>query len=86
MHKAHEPGSAGAPIERELARELAEVEVAVALVRSGGAHEVTVANLTYGEEVLVQIRLRGMDQGVRLEPIPWPEDTGTDILVRRIDA
>lgn len=86
MHNSHQPESAGAPIERELDRELAEVEAAIALVRSGGAHEVTVANLTYGEEVLAQIRLRGADRGVRLEPIPWPEDTGADILVRRIDA
>jgi hypothetical protein len=86
MHKTHQPESAGAPIERVLERELAEVETAIALVRSGAAHEVTVANLTYGEEVLAQIRLRGADRGVRLEPIPWPEDSGADILIRRIDA
>jgi hypothetical protein len=86
MHKTHQEDSGGAPIERELERELAEVAAAIALVRSEGAHEVTVANLTYGEEVLAQIRLRGADRGVHLEPIPWPEDSGADILVRRIDA
>jgi hypothetical protein len=86
MHDSHQPGSGSGPIERELDRELAEVETAIALVRSGGAHEVTVANLTYGEEVLAQIRLSGAGRGVRLEPLPWPEDSGADIRVRRIDA
>ena len=86
MHKTHQAESAGAPIERELDRELAEVRAAIALVRAGGSPEVTVANLAYGEEVLQQIRLRGADRGVRLEPLPWPEDSGCDIIVRRIDA
>jgi hypothetical protein len=76
----------GAPIERELDRELAEVEAAIALVRSGGAAEVSVTNLRFGEEVLRQVRARGADRGVRLEPLPWPEDTGCDIDVRRIDG
>jgi hypothetical protein len=86
MHNSHQPESGSGPVERELERELAEVETAIALVRSGGAREVTVANLTFGEEVLAQIRLCGADRGVHLEPIPWPEDTGADIVVRRIDA
>jgi hypothetical protein len=86
MHKSDQAESAGAPIERELEREIAEVEAAIALVRAGASVEVTVANLSFGEEVLQQLRMRGVDRGVRLEPIPWPEDSGCDILVRRIDA
>jgi hypothetical protein len=87
MDKTHQTETApGAPIARELDRELAEVEAAIALVRSGGALVVTVANLAYGEEVLQQIRMRGSDRGVRLEPLPWPEDSGCDLIVRRLDV
>ena len=84
VRKPDQPASA--PLARELDRELAEVEAAIALVRSGGAAEVSLTNLRFGEEVLRQIRARGADRGVRLEPLPWPEDTGCDIDVRRIDA
>jgi len=77
--------AAGTAIAHELDRELGEVEAAIALVRSGVAAEVSVTNLRFGEEVLRQIRARGADHGVLLEPIPWPEDAGCDIDVRRID-
>jgi hypothetical protein len=86
MDKTDQAESAGAAIERELDRELAEVEAAIALVRAGSSVEVTVANLSFGEQVLQQLRLRGGDRGVRLEALPWPEDSGCDIVVRRIDA
>ena len=74
------------PIKRELDQELAEVEAAIALVRSGATAEVNIANLRYGEEVLEQIRGRGADRGVLLEPLMWPEDTGCDLRVRRVDG
>lgn len=79
-------GSPAALIERELRREVAEVENAMALVRSGAAEVVSVANLRFGEEVLAQIRAEGGDWGVLLEPLPWPEDTGCDLEVRRVDG
>lgn len=79
-------GANGSLIERELDRELAEVEAAIALVRSGAAAEVSVTNLRFGEEVLEQVRRRGADRGVELEPIPWAEDSGCDIRVRRTDG
>jgi hypothetical protein len=81
--EAHGPDSVA--VERELDRELAEVEAAIALVRSGAAAEVSVANLRFGEEVLRQVRGRGADRGVRLDPLQWPEDEGCDLRVRRID-
>ena len=80
------PASNGVLIERELDRELAEVQAAIALVRSGATAEVSVANLLYGEQVLEQIRGRGADTGVRLDAIPWPEDTGCDLRIRRADG
>jgi hypothetical protein len=75
---------ASTAIIHELDRELAEVEAAIALVGSGAAAEVSLTNLRYGEEVLRQIRARGADRGVVLEPIPWPEDAGCDLTVRQI--
>ena len=87
MNGVREPdGHAPGLIAKEVDRELAEVEAAIALVRSGGATEVSVTNLRFGEEVLRQVRARGADRGVRLEALPWPEDTGCDIDVRRIDG
>lgn len=87
MDKSPDPhGHDALVVERDLDRELAEVEAAVALVRSGGAAEVTVTNLRFGEEVLRQVRERGADLGVRIDPIPWPEDTGCDLRVRRTDG
>jgi hypothetical protein len=87
MNGFHEPKApASARIARKLERELAEVAAAIALVRAGRAVGVSLTNLRFGEEVLRQIRARGADSGVRLEPIPWPEDAGCDIDVRRIDA
>lgn len=77
---------AAALIERELAREVAEVETAIALVRARAATVVSVANLRFGEEVLDKIRADGGDWGVRLEPLPWPEDAGCDLEVRRVDG
>lgn len=73
-------------VERELEREIAEVETAIALVRSGAASVVSVANLRFGEQVLEQIRADQGDWGVLLKPLPWPEDSGCDIEVRRAAA
>lgn len=87
MDESHDtPASNGVLVERELDRELAEVEAAIALVRSGAAAEVSVNNLRFSEEVLKQIRLRGADRGVALDPLPYPEDSGCDLRVRRRDA
>jgi hypothetical protein len=76
----------GALIADELDREIAEAEAAIALVRSGTAAVVSLTNMRYGEEVLRQLRARGADRGVHLQPPPWPEDVGCDLDVRRIDA
>ena len=85
MNRTHDSNaSASELIAREVDREIAEVEAAIALVRSGGAPDVSITNLRFGEEVLSQIRARGADRGVVLEPLPWPEDTGADVNVRRI--
>jgi hypothetical protein len=75
-----------AGIERQLDREIAEVEAAIALVRSGVATAIGVANLRFGEEVLHHFEVAGIDRAVRLEPHWWPEDGGCDLDVRRADG
>jgi len=83
---SQDPRDTSASVAREIDRELAEVEAAIALVRSGAAAEVSVTNLRFGEEMLRQIHERGGDRGVRLDPIPLPEDIGCDLRVRRSDG
>ncbi len=68
-----------------LASEVAEVESALALVASGAASRVTLTGLRFGEEIARRFRAEAASKGLRLEPIPWPEDSGCDLIVRRID-
>jgi hypothetical protein len=70
---------------RRLTSEVAEVESAIALVASGSASRVTLTGLKFGEQVARRFRAEAHSKGVVLEPIPWPEDAGCDLIVRRID-
>jgi hypothetical protein len=72
--------------ERELHRELMEVDAAVALVRSGMAHVVTIANLRHGDEVLERLRARDLDDAVELEPRTRPGKATTELEVRLLGA
>ena len=73
-------------LERELDRELMEVDAAVALVRSGMAHVVTIANLRHGDEVLERLRARDVDDTVELEPRTRPGKVTTELEVRLLGA
>ena len=68
-----------------LASEVSEVEGAIALVASGSASRVTLAGLKFGEQVARRFRAEAESKGIRIEPILWPEDSGCDLIVRRID-
>jgi hypothetical protein len=83
---AHEAGALD-PEEtrRRLTSEVVEVEAAIALVASGSASSVTVSGLRFGEQVARRFRAEAAANGIRLEPILWPEDAGCDLVVRRID-
>jgi hypothetical protein len=72
--------------QRRLASEMAEVEGAIALVASGTASRVTLSGLRFGEPVMASFELVAARAGVLLEPIPWPEDAGCDLIIRRNDA
>jgi hypothetical protein len=70
---------------RRLTSEVAEVESAIELVASGAASSVTISGLRFGEELARRFHADAQSRGLRLEPIPWPEDAGCDLIVRRID-
>lgn len=87
MERREAPATTPDPEEtrRRLTSEVAEVESAIALVASGSASRVTLTGLRFGEQVARRFRAEATSKGVRLEPLPWPEDAGCDLIVRRID-
>jgi hypothetical protein len=70
---------------RRLTSEVAEVESAIALVASGTASRITLSGLRFGEQVAERFQADAQSKGVRLDPIPFPEDAGCDLIVRTID-
>ena len=70
---------------RRLTSEVAEVESAIALVASGAASRITLSGLKFGEEVAKRFRADAQSKGVRLDPLPFPDDAGCDLIVRRTD-
>jgi hypothetical protein len=70
---------------RRLTSEVAEVESAIALVASGAASRITLSGLRFGEQVAERFQADAQSKGVRLDPIPFPEDAGCDLIVRTID-
>jgi len=70
---------------RRLTSEVTEVEAAIALVASGSASRITLTGLRFGEQVARRFRAEALAKGISLEPLPWPEDAGCDLIVRRID-
>ena len=57
----------------------------MAMVASGAASRITLSGLRFGEQIAQRFRADAGSRGVRLEPIPFPEDAGCDLIVRRID-
>ncbi|MGD0019739.1 MAG: hypothetical protein ABSD62_10835 [Candidatus Limnocylindrales bacterium] len=70
---------------RRLTSEVAEVESAIALVASGAASRITLSGLRFGEQIARQFQANAESKGLRLEPLPWPDDAGCDLVVRKID-
>jgi hypothetical protein len=70
---------------RRLTSEVAEVEGAIELVASGSASRITLSGLKFGEQLARRFQADAQSKGVRLDPLPFPEDAGCDLIVRRID-
>jgi hypothetical protein len=75
----------GATVYR-LAGEMREVESAIALVRSGAATRVTLTGLRFAEAVLLQRGPEALLEGIVLDALYWADDSGCDIVVRRVDV
>jgi type IV pilus biogenesis protein CpaD/CtpE len=87
--KRDEARTAATPDEEETRRrltsEVAEVESAIELVASGAASRITLSGLKFGEQLAQRFNAAAAARGIHLEPLPWPEDAGCDLIVRRID-
>ncbi|HEX7495776.1 MAG TPA: hypothetical protein VF349_04005 [Candidatus Limnocylindrales bacterium] len=70
---------------RRLTSEVAEVESAIALVASGAASRITLSGLKFGEQLARRFRAEAHLRGLRLDPLPFPDDAGCDLIVRKID-
>ncbi|HEX7431214.1 MAG TPA: hypothetical protein VF293_03385 [Candidatus Limnocylindrales bacterium] len=71
---------------RRLTSEVGEVESAITLVASGLASRITLTGLRFGEAVGDRFRAEAGAKGVQIEALPWPDDAGCDLIVRRIDG
>jgi hypothetical protein len=71
---------------RRLTSEVGEVESAIALVASGSATRITLTGLRFGEAVADRFQTEARSKGVQLDAIPWPDDAGCDLIVRRTDG
>jgi hypothetical protein len=70
---------------RRLTSEVAEVESAIALVASSSATRITIAGLRFGGQLAEHFSAVARSKGLRLEPLPWPDDSGCDLVVWRSD-
>ena len=58
----------------------------MSMVVSGAASRVTLSGLKFGDELVATVSRRSATpRAFVLEPIPWPEDAGCDLIVRRVD-
>ena len=71
---------------RRLTSEVVEVESAIALVASGSASRITLTGLRFGEAVADRFRAEAHSKGIQLEALPWPDDSGCDLIVRLADG
>ena len=71
---------------RRLTSEVSEVESAIELVASGSALRITLTGLRFGEAVGDRFRAEAGSRGVQIDALPWPDDAGCDLIVRRIDG
>ena len=87
MSQASGPDASGRQTTAQrLASEIREVEAAIALVRSGAATTVSLAGLRFAEPVVRELAAEAERDGIALEPVYWPEDSGCDVTVRRLDV
>jgi hypothetical protein len=73
-------------LEREMEREVAEVEAAIELVRSGMASVVTIANLRHADDVFDLLYRAGAGPDVEFEPYVRRGEREGELTVRLLSA
>jgi hypothetical protein len=84
LNESEDP--AAALLEREMEREVAEVEAAIELVRSGVATVVTIANLRHGDDVFDLMFRSGAAPDVEFEPYVKRGEREGELTVRLLSA
>ena len=79
----NEPAAKAADLRSAIDREVELVMSAVNLVASGAAPSATVGGLRLADAVLEIVGSRARAAGVTLEPLWGPDETVTDVRVRR---
>jgi hypothetical protein len=72
------------PVEVRLASEVADIEAAIALVRSGVATTITLTGLRFAQQLAESLGGAAASRGVHLEASFWPEDDLGDLHISRI--
>ena len=67
-----------------LERESQLVREAIAMVAGGASPRVVVAGIRFGDQLLDTARRLALQQGVRVNPLPRPNQTGADLVVEPI--
>jgi hypothetical protein len=57
---------------------------AIALVASGASRRVIVAGIRHGEIIMDSARRLALEVGVRVKPLPQPDNAGSDLVVEPI--
>ena len=79
----NEMPTSGSDVRSAIDREVEVVMSAVNLVAGGGAPSATVGNLRLLDAVLEIVGPRARAAGVTLEPLWGPDETVTDVRIRR---
>jgi len=79
----HERGAPGREVEHAIDREVELVSSAINLVASGGASSTIVAGLRLTDSVIEIVGPLAAQRGVIVEPLWGPDETTSDVRVRR---
>ena len=72
------------PAAARLASEVADVDAAIALVRSGVATEITLTGLRFAQRLADSLRAAAASEGVHLKASFWPEDDLGDLRISQL--
>jgi hypothetical protein len=84
MDRTGSTGTEASAVEARLASEVADVESAIALVRSRVATTITLTGLRFAQTLANSLAGAAASEGIRLEATFWPEDDLGDLHISLI--